>query len=122
VASTISNGGHTGVNLGGHDVSAISSSNITGNAFRGIQAISFGANLTDITGNNITGNGERAVVYAQTVDGNYIADNYGLAGADTGDGGTLDGVRDTSSDQIYAVDVLSNAASAPVAGTGPTSL
>jgi hypothetical protein len=122
VASTISNGGHTGVNLSGHDVSSISSSNITGNAFRGIQSISFGLNLTDITGNNITGNGERAVVYAQTVDGNYIADNHGFAGADTGAGGTLDGVRDTSSDQIYAVDVLSGAASAPVAGTGPTSL
>jgi len=120
--STISNGGASGIVLSSHDASSISNSNITDNVYRGIQTVSFGANLTDIIGNNITGNGERAVVYGQIADGNYIADNFGQVGADTDSGGVLDGVRDTSSSQTYALDVLSNAQSTVIVGTGPAAL
>jgi len=118
-ASTISNGGYTGVLLSGHDVSSITGSNIANNSFRGIQTTSIAANLCDIVGNNITGNADWGLVYGQSVTGNYIADNRGQSGPDTGSGGTLDGVRDTTSTQVLQVDELNAAQSVPVTGTGP---
>jgi len=121
-SSTISNGGYTGIYVSGHSASSISSSNITDNQFRGIQTVSFGANLTDVSNNNITGNADWGLVYAQTVADNYIADNKGVTGVDTTTGGSLDGILDTSGTQIFAADVISSPSSTPLSGTGPASL
>ena len=121
-ASTISNGAYTGVYLSGHAASVISGSNITDNLFRGIQTVNIGDNLTDVIGNNITGNGDLAVAYAQSVSGNYIADNKDQSGADVTLGGTVDGIRDTSGPQIYGADAIDTPASTPLSGTGPLAL
>lgn len=42
--------------------------------------------------------------------------------ADTDSGGVLDGIRDVSSSQTYALDVLSNSQSTAIADTGPDTL
>ncbi|MBJ93473.1 MAG: hypothetical protein CMP23_03260 [Rickettsiales bacterium] len=115
----VSNGGLTGIYVSGHSASLISGCDVVDNLYRGIQTIYFGNNLTDISDSNITGNGDWGVVYGQSLTGNYIANNKSLSGADLTEGGTLDGVRDTSGTQVFSVDNIVSAAAQVVSDTGP---
>lgn len=117
--SEIIDPGIYGVVVSGHDASTITYTDITNAGYRGVVGISYGENLLDITNSNITGTYDWAVVYAQSVDNNYIAGNNDETGADTTNEGTLDGNRDASTTQSTGVDAITNARSTAVSGTGP---
>ncbi len=116
--STVTRSGFRGIVVTGDQAMTISGCEITDNLDRGIIGQSWGDNLMDVTGNNITGNGGYGVQYAQLVDGNFVSDNYTFVGADLGDGGTVDGTRDTNTDQVKTADAVSNPLSAALTGVG----
>ncbi len=116
--STVTRSGFRGIVVSGDQAMTISNCEISDNVDRGVIGQSWGDNFIDVSGNNITGNGSYGVQYAQLVDGNYVSDNYTFVGADLGEGGTVDGSRDTNTDQVKTADAVSNPQSAPLTGVG----
>jgi parallel beta-helix repeat protein len=117
MSSTVS-GATTGIRIEETTDSTIENSVISDNSVYGVYgAQSTGMGL-DVKTSNIMRNGDRGVRYARALDGNYIAENNGSTDVDDTDSGTLDGVYDTSSTQIYGIDIASNPSDVELTGVG----
>ncbi len=117
--SEIIEAGIYGIVFSDHEASSVTYSDIVDTGYRGIVGISYGDNLVDVSYSNITGTYDWAILYAQSVDNNYVADNNDASGADTTNEGSVDGNRDAATTQISTVDAITNARSSAVSGTGP---
>lgn len=118
-SEVVSPGTYGVVTSSSHSATTITYTDIVDAGYRGVVGISYGDNLTDVSYSNITGAYDWAVLYAQSVDNNYVANNNDAVGADTTNEGTLDGDRDASTTQINGADAITNARSSAVSGTGP---
>jgi hypothetical protein len=117
--STISDNGISGVNVAGSADSSIENSDISGNVEYGVRG-STGDNALDMSGNNVVGNGKQGANEVRWMSGNYLADNNGQTGPDTGSGGDLDGVRNTDTAQVNDADQIANPLAEAITGTGAT--
>lgn len=117
--SEISGSYSHGIYISGRKAASVTYTDVTNAGYYGIYGTSWSINLLDISDSNVTGSYGYGIAYAQSVDNNYVADNDDAVGADTTNEGSVDGVRDASTVQVYGADAITNARSSAVSGTGP---
>jgi hypothetical protein len=104
--SSVLNAAKDGVYVRGSEVSAVTDCNVENNGGYGVRGYTVGEVQLDVSTSNIVGNTRQGLYEVQIAEGNYLAGNYGFTGVDEEEGGTLDGSRNTDTDQIADADII----------------
>ncbi len=117
--SEILDAGYRGMLLTAGEATTITNSDVRNSAYHGLQGVIADNVSMEISGCNFVDNAVWAMYGVGNLDGNYIAGNLGMDGADlTADAGE-EGSQEVTTDQVRNAASITNPASAEIEGTGP---
>lgn len=106
--------GAIGIDVVGEGTSTVRDSVVRGSDNLAIRGPVSDQLALDVSGCDLVDNGNWAIQNAREVSGNHVARNRGRSDVDTGSGGSVDGVFDTTTAQVLRVDALGEPASEPL--------